>query len=74
MRRHAIQICEPGILSPSPDFRGEDIGQNQAVEQIGENKDLHIGEGDGRGTTFQFKRYVFHGVGKRFPCIQLFVI
>ncbi len=41
---HRLEAVEPGIFSPPPDAGGHDVGQNQAVDELREDEDFHVGQ------------------------------
>jgi hypothetical protein len=42
-----VDAVEPGVLAPLPHPRGGDVGEHEGEQQLGEDEDLHVGEGDG---------------------------
>ena len=49
-----LQVLEPGIFAPGPHPRRHDVGQHQAVQQVREDEDLHVGQGHRGGKLLEF--------------------
>ena len=60
---HGGEIVEPGILTPPPNTRRENVRQDQTVHQFGKDEQLHIGERHGGGLAFG--ETVVHGETER---------
>ncbi len=50
---HGLDPGEPGVFAPFPDAGRHDVGQHQAVHQLGEDEHLHVGERHRRGLALQ---------------------
>lgn len=48
-----LHLGEPGVVAPFPDPGGHDVGEDETVEQVGEDEDLHVGEAGGGRIEFE---------------------
>ena len=59
LRAHRADAGEPIEVSPRPEARREDVGEDEGVHERGEDEDLHVRERAGR--RFFFKGNRIHG-------------